>query len=127
MRARFPNPQSLLLPGMFVTAQFAQAIRTTAYPGPAASDRARSQGQRDFVGRRTGQHRGATHGRQADRTDWRQLGRDPGPRPGEKVITQGTANLKDGAKIKPVPATRAAAGRAPAAGARKSTPGSGGG
>jgi membrane fusion protein, multidrug efflux system len=25
--------------------------------------------------------------------------------PGEKVITQGTANLRDGAPIKPVPAT----------------------
>ena len=30
LRARFPNPQSILLPGMYVTAQFAQAIQTSA-------------------------------------------------------------------------------------------------
>ena len=34
LRARFPNPQSMLLPGMFVTAEFAQAINTTAYLVP---------------------------------------------------------------------------------------------
>ena len=28
IRARFPNPDSLLLPGMFVNAEFAQAINT---------------------------------------------------------------------------------------------------
>src|SRR5439155_17394530 len=30
VRARFPNPQSVLLPGMFVTAEFAAAIQTSA-------------------------------------------------------------------------------------------------
>jgi membrane fusion protein (multidrug efflux system) len=42
---------------------------------------------------------------QADRTlgnSWVVTG---GLAPGEKVITQGTANLKDGAQIKPVPAS----------------------
>ena len=34
VRARFPNPQSLLLPGMFVTAQFAQAVNTAAFLVP---------------------------------------------------------------------------------------------
>ena len=34
VRARFPNPQSILLPGMFVTAQFAQAIDTSAFLVP---------------------------------------------------------------------------------------------
>ena len=34
LRARFPNPQSILLPGMFVTARFAQAIETTAFLVP---------------------------------------------------------------------------------------------
>src|SRR5439155_18841944 len=39
IRARFPNPQSVLLPGMFVTAEFAQAIDTSAFlvPQPAVS------------------------------------------------------------------------------------------
>ena len=30
IRARFPNPQSILLPGMYVTAEFAQAVQTAA-------------------------------------------------------------------------------------------------
>ena len=36
LRARFPNPQSILLPGMFVTAPFAQAIDTSAFLVPQA-------------------------------------------------------------------------------------------
>ena len=32
--ARFANPQSILLPGMFVTAEFAQAIDTSAFLVP---------------------------------------------------------------------------------------------
>jgi membrane fusion protein (multidrug efflux system) len=39
--------------------------------------------------------------------------------PGEKVITQGTANLKDGAPIKPVPASSPQRVQAPAPGAMK--------
>src|SRR5438067_3462965 len=34
IRARFPNPQSVLLPGMFVTAEFAQAIDPSAFLVP---------------------------------------------------------------------------------------------
>ncbi len=34
LRARFPNPQGLLLPGMFVRARFAQAIDTSAFLVP---------------------------------------------------------------------------------------------
>jgi membrane fusion protein (multidrug efflux system) len=40
----------------------------------------------------------------ADRTDGTNWVVTQGLAPGEKVITQGTANLKDGAPIKPVPA-----------------------
>jgi membrane fusion protein, multidrug efflux system len=39
--------------------------------------------------------------------------------PGEKVITQGTANLKDGAAIKPVPASTPQKVKAPPPGAMK--------
>jgi hypothetical protein len=34
LRARFANPQSVLLPGMFVTAEFAQAVDTSAFLVP---------------------------------------------------------------------------------------------
>ena len=104
LRARFPNAQSLLLPGMFVTAQFAQAINTTAYLVPQQAIARDPKGgatlwvvgpgntavQRTVVAERTeGQYWVVTQGLAG----------------GEKVITQGVANLREGAKIKPVPAS----------------------
>ena len=72
------SPVACLLPGMFVTASFAQAIDTTAYLVPQAGDCSRSQGQCDAVGRRARQHGGAAHRRRRpDRGP--ELGRDPGP------------------------------------------------
>ena len=47
LRARFPNPQGLLLPGMFVRASFAQAIDPNAFLVPATGGDARSQGRCD--------------------------------------------------------------------------------
>ena len=38
--------------------------------------------------------------------------------PGEKVITQGTANLRDGAQVKPVPASAPQRVKAPPPGAK---------
>ena len=104
LRARFPNPQSLLLPGMFVTAHFAQAIDTTAFlvPQQAVSRDPRGNAtlwvvapgntavQRTVV---TGRTQGAF---------WVVT---QGLAPGEKVIVQGTANLRDGAPVRPVAAT----------------------
>jgi membrane fusion protein (multidrug efflux system) len=104
IRARFPNPQSMLLPGMFVRARFAQAITTSAILVPQQAVTRDPQGnatlfvvgpggravQRTVVAART------------QGTDWVVT---QGLAPGEKVITQGTANLRDGAQIKAVPAT----------------------
>ena len=103
LRARFPNPQSVLLPGMFVTARFAQAIDTSAFLVPQAGVTRDAKGnatvwvvgpgnravQRVVVAPRTqGQYWVVTQGLAA----------------GEKVIVQGTANLRQGAALKPVPA-----------------------
>jgi membrane fusion protein (multidrug efflux system) len=46
---------------------------------------------------------------------------------GEKVITQGTANLRDGAQIKPVPASAPQKVQAPPPGAMKAMHGRRGG
>ena len=103
LRARFPNPQSLLLPGMFVTAQFAQAINTTAYlvPQQAISRDPKGSATLWVVGPgNTAVQRTVV----AERTDGANWVVTQGLAGGEKVITQGIANLKEGAKIKPVPA-----------------------
>jgi len=104
IRARFPNPQSILLPGMYVTASFAQAVQTSAILVPQQAVSRSPQGAATVFVVGPG-NRAVQRTIIADRTigaSWVVTG---GLAPGEKVITQGTANLKDGAPIKPVPAS----------------------
>jgi membrane fusion protein (multidrug efflux system) len=118
IRARFANPQSILLPGMYVTAQFAQAIQTSAILVPQPAITRDPQGNATLFVVGPG-NRAAQRTVQAVRTigtDWVVTG---GLAPGEKVITQGTANLKDGAPIKPVPQTAPQKVKAPPPGAMK--------
>jgi len=102
IRARFPNPQSILLPGMYVTAGFAQAIQTATILVPQTAVTRDPQGDATVFIVGPG-NRAVQRTIVADRT----LGSDwvvtQGLAPGEKVITQGIASLKDGAKVKPVP------------------------
>ena len=79
LRARFANPQAILLPGMFVTAEFAQAIQTGAILVPQQAVTRDPQGNATlFVvgpGNRAVQRTVVT-----DRTSGDELGRDPGSR-----------------------------------------------
>ena len=104
LRARFANPQGLLLPGMFVTALFDQAINPTAMLIPQAAV------QRDFDGSAfvylVGKDDKAARRKiVAERTVGPNWVVTDGLKPGDKVITQGVGNLKQGAPIKPVPAS----------------------
>ena len=104
LRARFPNPQGVLLPGMFVQALFTQAVDSNVFlvPQPALQ---RDIGGEAFVWV-------AARGNKAERrkvvatrtfgTNWVVAS---GLNRGDKVITQGTNNLKSGAPIQPVPAS----------------------
>ncbi|WP_394646567.1 efflux RND transporter periplasmic adaptor subunit [uncultured Sphingomonas sp.] len=103
LRARFPNPQGLLLPGMFVRAQFAQSIQKNAFlvPQTAISRDAKGNATLFVVG---ANNKAEQRTVKADRTQgqyWVVTGRLNG---GERVITQGLANLRPGGSIKPVPA-----------------------
>ena len=118
IRARFPNPQSILLPGMFVTASFAQAVQTSALLVPQEAVSRTPQGGATVFVVGPG-NRAVQRVIQADRTlgaSWVVTG---GLAPGEMVITQGTANLKDGAPIKPVPASAPQRVKAPSPEAMK--------
>jgi membrane fusion protein (multidrug efflux system) len=104
IRARFANPQSILLPGMYVTASFAQAVQTSSILVPQQAVSRNPQGGATVFVVGPG-NRAVQRTVIADRTigaSWVVTG---GLAPGERVITQGTANLKDGAPIKPVPAS----------------------
>jgi membrane fusion protein (multidrug efflux system) len=102
IRARFPNPQSVLLPGMFVTAEFAQAIDTSAFLVPQTAVSRDPQGNATVwvVGPN---NKAVQRIVQADRTQGQYWVVTSGLTAGEKVVTQGTANLTPGAAIKPVP------------------------
>ena len=119
IRARFANPQSILLPGMYVTAQFAQAIQTSAILVPQQEVTRDPQGNATVFVVGPG-NRAVQRTIVADRTIGTNWVVTQGLAPGEKVITQGTANLKDGAPIKPVPQSAPQRVKAPPPGAMKS-------
>ena len=104
LRARFPNPGGVLLPGMFVTAVFDQAVQSGVFLVPQAAL------QRDFSGKGyvflAGPDGMAVRQTvEADRTQGAYWVVTKGLKPGAKIITQGLNNLKAGAKIKAVPAS----------------------
>jgi membrane fusion protein (multidrug efflux system) len=118
LRARFANPQSILLPGMFVTAEFAQAIDTSAFLVPQQAVSRDPQGNATLFVVGPGNH-AVQRTIVADRTQGPYWVVTQGLAPGEKVITQGTANLRDGAEIKPVPQSAPQRVKAPPPGAAK--------
>lgn len=115
LRARFPNSQNILLPGMFVKARFAQAIDTSAFLVPQAAVSRDPKGNATLwvvgSGNRAVQRTVVTG--QTQGSFWVVT---QGLAAGEKVITQGTANLRDGAQIKPVPASAPQRAQAPQSG-----------
>jgi membrane fusion protein (multidrug efflux system) len=118
IRARFPNSQSILLPGMFVRARFAQAIDTSAFLVPQQAITRDPQGNATLFVVGPG-NRAVQRTVVADRTQGPYWVVTQGLAPGEKVITQGLANVKDGAQIKPVPASAPQKVQAPPPGAMK--------
>ena len=118
IRARFPNPQSILLPGMFVTAQFAQAVQNAAILVPQQAVSRDPQGNATLYVVGPG-NRAVQRSVVADRTFGADWVITEGLAPGEKVIVQGLGNLKDGAQIKPVPANTPQKVQAPPPGAMR--------
>jgi membrane fusion protein (multidrug efflux system) len=102
LRASFPNPRAVLLPGMFVTTQFAQAVDTSAFlvPQQAISRDPKGNATLWIVGPG---NKAVQRTVTADRTQGAYWVVTSGLAGGEKVITQGTATLIPGAPIKPVP------------------------
>lgn len=104
LRASFPNPQGVLLPGMFVRALFAQAVDTRAFLVPQQAVSRDPQGNATVLV--VGPNNRAVQRKiNAERTQgafWVVTG---GLNPGDKVITQGAARVRPGQPVKPVPAS----------------------
>jgi membrane fusion protein (multidrug efflux system) len=103
IRARFPNPQGLLLPGMFVRAKLSQATARNAIlvPQQAVSRDPRGNATVYLVG---ADDKAVLKAVTADRTvgaNWLVAG---GLNAGDKVITEGLDRVKPNQPIHPVPA-----------------------
>jgi len=103
VRARFPNPDGLLLPGMFVRAHLVQSInqRAILVPQPAVSRDAKGNATVTVVGPGD---KAVIKTVKAERTQGEFWVVTDGLNPGDKVITQGLSKLQPGQPVKPVPA-----------------------
>lgn len=103
LRARFPNAQDLLFPGMFVTATFAQSIDRSAFlvPQQAVSRDPKGAATVMVVGANDKAVQKTVTTTRVQGPYWVVTG---GLNAGDKVITQGLSKIKPGQGIKPVPA-----------------------
>ncbi|MDH7971804.1 efflux RND transporter periplasmic adaptor subunit [Sphingomonas sp. AR_OL41] len=103
LRARFANPNGLLLPGMFVRASFAQSLDTSAYlvPQVAVSRDPKGNATVFIVGPGNKAVPRTVTTSRVQGTNWIVTS---GLNPGDKVITEGIGRLKPNDPVKPVPA-----------------------
>jgi membrane fusion protein (multidrug efflux system) len=106
LRASFPNPNNVLLPGMFVNASFDQAIDPSAFliPQPAVQHDFDNSAYVMLVG---ADGKVVRRKVSADRTYGQDYVVTSGLNRGDKVILQGLNGLKSGAPVKAVPASSA--------------------
>jgi membrane fusion protein (multidrug efflux system) len=124
LRARFANPRSVLLPGMFVRASFIEAVDTAAFLVPQAAVSRNPKGAASVYVVGPGDK--AVHRNIAtERTQGAFWVVRKGLSPGDKVITQGLANVQPGKPLKPVPASTPQRIEAPAGDHGRQTKGSG--
>ena len=103
LRARFPNPHGLLLPGMYVRAQFSQATTRNGILVPQAGVSRTPQGQATVmvVGPGNKAVRRIVAADQTVGPDWLVTS---GLNPGDKVIVEGLGKIREGKPVQPVPA-----------------------
>lgn len=109
LRARFANPQGLLLPGMFVRASFAQSIDPDAFliPQQAVTRDPKGQASVLVVGPDgKGGYKAVQRNISATQTQGTSWIVTDGLKAGDKIITQGVGKVKVGQAIRPVDATR---------------------
>ena len=116
LRATFPNPQGLLLPGMFVRARLVQQVNTRAILVPQQAVSRDPQGNATVLVVGAG-NKAELRPIQTSRTQGQNWVVTGGLKPGDKVITQGTAKARPGQPIRPVPASAPQRVAAPPSGA----------
>ena len=104
LRARFPNPDGMLLPGLFVRARLAQAsqAKVVMVPQVALSRDPRGNATVIVLGK---DNKAELRQVTADRTLGDNWVVTQGLKAGDKVITQGLGKAKPGQPVRPVPDT----------------------
>lgn len=103
LRARFPNPQGLLLPGMYVRASLSQVTAQNAILVPQSGLTRNPKGEATvvLVGK---DDKAELRSVTADRTVGDKWLVTAGLKPGDKLIVEGLGKIKPGQPIRPVPA-----------------------
>lgn len=107
LRARFPNPQHLLLPGMFVRAEVNQGVRPGAMlvPAPAVTRNPQGEATVMLVDANNKAQQRTVVAATLLRGQWLV---ESGLKDGERVIVSGIQKLKPGAVVKVLPPASAA-------------------
>jgi membrane fusion protein (multidrug efflux system) len=103
LRAEFPNPQGLLLPGMFVRARFAQIVERGIFlvPQAAVTRDASGKAQVFIVGPGDKIEIRKIDAERTEGINWVVKG---GLKAGDRIVVQGSNGLKPDQKVKAVPA-----------------------
>lgn len=114
LRARFDNPDSILLPGMYVRALVTQAKRPAAIlaPQPGIARDPKGNASAMIVGPDDKVVLRPVTASRVVRDKWLI---DEGLAPGDRLIVEGTAKVKPGQIVKPVPVEEPAAAPSPSA------------
>jgi len=103
LRARFPNPQGVLLPGMYVRATLSQITESSAILVPQAAVSRSPTGEATVMLVGPG-NKAVQRVINADRTVGTSWLATAGLRAGDKVIVEGLSKIRPGQPIRPVPA-----------------------
>jgi membrane fusion protein (multidrug efflux system) len=112
LRARFPNPSGLLLPGMYVRATLSQATVRDGIlvPQPAVARDPRGQATVMVV---DADDKAARRSIEADRTVGDKWLVRSGLQPGDRLIVEGLGRIRAGQAVRPVPAATPAGNTRP--------------
>lgn len=107
LRAIFPNPEGLLLPGMYVRAVIDQGVDPNGVlvPQVGVTRNARGEAITMVVGADNAVEQRTIQTGRAIGDQWQVL---DGLEPGERIIVEGTIKVRGGATVRPVPVDKAA-------------------
>jgi membrane fusion protein (multidrug efflux system) len=113
LRAEFPNPSHLLLPGMFVRARIQEGVRQQALlvPEPGVTHDQRGEPMALIVGNRNKVEQRTLKTDRVVGDEWLVVG---GIKPGDRVVVSGVQKAHPGDEVTPVEAGQAATARTPA-------------